>query len=167
MTTSRRKFIKISALGLGGIAATTTAFNMFGSNSYLDELVRENVAKNLKRSATYCEVSFWKCAAWAYTNEEGEIKKIIGNEDDSHCYGRLCPRGTGGVGMYNDEDRLKTPLIRTTIDGEETFREASWEEALDLIAEKFRMTHNLILVSYYYLKKLLDNNPQINFNNQF
>lgn len=137
MTTSRRKFIKISALGLGGIAATTTAFNMFGSNSYLDELVRENVAKNLKRSATYCEVCFWKCAAWAYTNEEGEIKKVIGNDDDSHCYGRLCPRGTGGVGMYNDEDRLKTPLIRTTIDGEETFREASWEEALDLIAEKF------------------------------
>ena len=38
--------------------------------------------------------------------------------------------------MYNDEDRLKTPLIRTIIDGEETFREASWEEALDLIASK-------------------------------
>ena len=109
---------------------------MFGSNSYLDELVRENVAKNLKRSATYCEVCFWKCAAWAYTNEEGEIKKIIGNEDDSHCYGRLCPRGTGGVGMYNDEDRLKTPLIRTIVNGEQTFREASWDEALDLIASK-------------------------------
>ncbi len=48
MTTSRRKFIKISALGLGGVAASTTAFNMFGANSYLDELVKENVAKNLK-----------------------------------------------------------------------------------------------------------------------
>ncbi|NEW79886.1 MAG: molybdopterin-dependent oxidoreductase [Gelidibacter sp.] len=138
MTTSRRKFIKISALGLGAVAASTTAINMFGSNSYIDELVKKNVSKKFKRTATYCEVCFWKCAAWTYTNEDGEIKKIIGNEDDSHCYGRLCPRGTGGVGMYNDEDRLKTPLIRTIVNGEQTFRKASWDEALDLIASKFK-----------------------------
>ncbi len=138
MTTSRRKFIRISALGLGGIAATTSALNMFGGNSYLDELVKQNIEKKFKRTATYCEVCFWKCAAWTYTDEEGSIKKIIGNENDTHCYGRLCPRGTGGVGMYTDEDRLKTPLIRTTINGEQTFREASWEEALDLIASKFK-----------------------------
>ncbi|SNR30519.1 molybdopterin-containing oxidoreductase family protein [Lutibacter flavus] len=138
MTTSRRKFIKISALGLGGVAATTSAIKMFGANPYLDELVKENVAKKFKRTPTYCEVCFWKCAAWTYTNENGEIKKIIGNDNDPHCYGRLCPRGTGGVGMYNDEDRLKTPLIRTTVNGEDTFRKASWEEALDLIAAKFK-----------------------------
>jgi len=138
MTTSRRKFIKISALGLGGVAATTSALNMFGSNSYLDELVKENVAKKFKRTATYCEVCFWKCAGWTYTDEDGAIKKIIGNDNDPHCYGRLCPRGTGGIGMYNDEDRLKTPLIRTTVNGEQTFKEASWEEALDLIASKFK-----------------------------
>lgn len=91
----------------------------------------------LSRTATYCEVCFWKCAAWAYTNDKGEVVKLIGNETDPHCYGRLCPRGTGGVGMYSDNDRLKKPLIRTEIDGEQTFREASWEEALDLIAKKF------------------------------
>ena len=138
MTTSRRKFIKISALGLGGVAATTSAFNMFGSNSYLNEMVKENITKKLKRTPTYCEVCFWKCAGWTYSDNEGNIQKIIGNETDPHCYGRLCPRGTGGVGMYTDEDRLKTPLIRTTINGEETFKEASWEEALDLIASKFK-----------------------------
>ncbi|MFA5299577.1 MAG: molybdopterin-dependent oxidoreductase, partial [Lutibacter sp.] len=138
MTTSRRKFIKISAIGLGGVAASTSALSMFGANSYLDDLVKQNVSKKFKRTATYCEVCFWKCAGWAHTNEDGEIKKIIGNDDDPHCNGRLCPRGTGGVGMYNDEDRLKTPLIRTTVNGEETFRKASWEEAIDLIASKFK-----------------------------
>ena len=137
MTTSRRKFIKISALGLGGVATTTSALNMFGANSYLDELVKQNVAKTFKRTPTYCEVCFWKCAAWTYSDDEGNVQKIIGNDNDPHCYGRLCPRGTGGVGMYTDEDRLKTPLIRTTVNGEQTFREASWDEALDLIASKF------------------------------
>ena len=117
MSTSRRKFIKISALGLGGVAASASAINMFGSSSYLNALVLDNVAKKLKRTPTYCEVCFWKCAAWAYSDDEGNIPKIIGNESDPHCYGRLCPRGTGGVGMYSDEDRLKTPLIRTTITG--------------------------------------------------
>lgn len=137
MTTSRRKFIKISALGLGGVAASTSAINMFGSSANLS-LAKDDVAKNFKRTATYCEVCFWKCAAWTYTDEEGSIKKIIGNDNDPHCNGRLCPRGTGGVGMYTDKDRLKTPLIRTTVNGEETFRKASWDEALDLISSKFK-----------------------------
>ncbi len=137
MTTSRRKFIKISALGIGGVTAASSALNMFGSNTYMDELVKQNVEKKLTRTATYCEICFWKCAAWTYTDEEGLIKKIIGNDDDSHCNGRLCPRGTGGIGMYHDENRLKTPLIRTIVNGEQTFRKASWDEALDLIASKF------------------------------
>ncbi|MBT8260761.1 MAG: molybdopterin-dependent oxidoreductase, partial [Bacteroidia bacterium] len=138
MSASRRQFIKISALGLGGFAASASALNMFGSSSYLDELVLENVAKKLNLYPTYCEVCFWKCAAWTHADEDGNIQKIIGNEKDPHCYGRLCPRGTGGVGMYNDPDRLKKPLIRTVVDGEQTFREASWDEALNLIASKFK-----------------------------
>ena len=138
MSTSRRKFIKISALGAGGVAIATSAVNMFGANSYVDKIIKKKLAPAFKRTATYCEVCFWKCAAWTYTDENLNIKKVIGNDHDPHCNGRLCPRGTGGIGMYNDEDRLKTPLIRTTINGEETFKEATWEEALDLIASKFK-----------------------------
>ena len=42
------------------------------------------------------------------------------------------------VGMYYDEDRLKTPLIRVEERGKQVFREASWDEALDYIAEKMK-----------------------------
>ena len=66
-------------------------------------------ATSLTRTPTYCEVCFWKCAGWVYKNEQGDIWKIIGNDEDYNCNGRFCPRGTGGVGMYYDEDRLKTP----------------------------------------------------------
>ena len=134
MNNSRRSFIKISALGASGIALSATAFGSVGVEALTENNSLAKSAKNLKRTATYCEVCFWKCAAWAYTDEENNIKKLIGNEIDPHCYGRLCPRGTGGVGMYSDTDRLKTPLIRTKIDGKDTFREASWEEALTLVA---------------------------------
>ena len=78
-----------------------------------------------------------KIAAFDLDDNENNITKLIGNEKDPHCYGRLCPRGTGGVGMYSDTDRLKTPLIRVKNEGtEDVFKEASWEEALTLVASK-------------------------------
>jgi thiosulfate reductase/polysulfide reductase chain A len=38
--------------------------------------------------------------------------------------------------MYYDEDRLKTPLIRTEERGKQVFREATWDEAFEYIASK-------------------------------
>ena len=67
----------------------------------------------MKITPTYCEICFWKCAGWVHKNDRDEIWKITGNAKDPNCDGRFCPRGTGGVGMYHDGDRLKTPLIRT------------------------------------------------------
>jgi thiosulfate reductase/polysulfide reductase chain A len=80
---------------------------------------------------------FWKCAGNVY-KEDGELWKITGNPDDLHSGGRLCTRGTGGPGAYLDPDRLKQPLMRVTIDGRQTFRETSWDVALDFIAEKMK-----------------------------
>ena len=39
-----------------------------------------------------------------------ELWKIEGNPDDPLSRGRLCPRGTGGIGLHYDPDRLRTPL---------------------------------------------------------
>jgi formate dehydrogenase alpha subunit len=46
--------------------------------------------------------------------------------------GRLCIKGRFGLGFVQHEDRLKTPLIKE--DG--SFREAAWDEALDLVARR-------------------------------
>ena len=134
---TRRDFIKISALGLGATAVTAGAAKaVLGSSLFGNE--NENDAETLRRVATYCEVCFWKCAGWAHVTKDGNIKKITGNDDDPQCNGRLCPRGTGGVGMFSDPDRLKTPLMRVTKDGQQTYREASWDEALGFISTKMK-----------------------------
>lgn len=134
MNTSRRDFIKVSSLGVGGatVAGSLFSVDVFGGSK--DDFNYNR--PDLKRFPTYCDVCFWKCAAWTYVDDEGNIKKIIGNDEDTHSRGRLCPRGTGGLGMHYDEDRLKTPLIREVKDGKSTYREASWDEALTLIATK-------------------------------
>jgi thiosulfate reductase / polysulfide reductase chain A len=134
----RRDFIKISALGIGGVALAGSSVSMIGSKSLFSAPGSPvaGIDKKLKRFPTYCEICFWNCAGWTYVNENNEITKVIGNDEDPHCNGRLCPRGTGGPGMYYDEDRLKTPLIREEKDGKQIFREASWDEALDYTAKR-------------------------------
>jgi formate dehydrogenase alpha subunit len=48
--------------------------------------------------------------------------------------GKVCPKGTYAHEFINHPDRLTTPLIKK--DG--TFVEASWDEAIDLVAKKFK-----------------------------
>jgi thiosulfate reductase/polysulfide reductase chain A len=127
----RREFIKVSSL-LGAGAAASPAFLLGGC-----------AAKPLpgtgtvSTTPTICDMCFWKCAGNVY-KEDGELWKITGNPDDLHSAGRLCTRGTGGPGAYLDRDRLKQPLMRVIVDGKQTFRETSWDVALDFIAEKMR-----------------------------
>lgn len=130
MKTTRRDFIKIST---AGIAAASVAPPLI---KYATAASKAEDKEALKRTPTYCEVCFWNCAGWAYSNGKDKIVKLEGNIDDPQCNGRLCPRGTGGVGMYNDEDRLKKPMIRREKNGKQYFEEVSWDEALDFAATK-------------------------------
>jgi thiosulfate reductase / polysulfide reductase chain A len=128
MKTSRRKFLKISSASAGSMLLPVSLPSIFKNDD-------ENL-KELKAVPTYCEVCFWKCAAWAYVDKKGDVKKVVGNKFDPHANGKLCPRGTGGVGMYTDPDRLQEPLMRKTIDGKQEFVKVTWNEAFDFIAQK-------------------------------
>ena len=62
--------------------------------------------------------------------------RVVGVEAEGNAQpneGRLCVKGRYGMEFQSSEHRLKTPLIRK--DGE--FVEASWDEALDLVARRF------------------------------
>ena len=59
-----------------------------------------------------------------------------GDADAPVSHGSLCVKGRfGSFEFVSHPDRLKTPLIRTD-DG--SFREASWDEALSLVASQFK-----------------------------
>ena len=127
---SRRRFLKITGAGAGVAAAAGT----FGSLPGL-RAAKGPVEKGLRTVPTFCDLCFWKCNAIA-TVRDGVLWKIEGNPDDPLSRGRLCPRGTGGVGAHFDTDRLRAPLLRASVRGEEKWTEVTWDEALGHVAEK-------------------------------
>ena len=129
---SRRRFLKISgATFAAGAAASALPGEALA-------LARAPVAEvGIRRVPTFCGMCFWRCGAIA-TVRDGKLWKIEGNPLDPAARGLLCTRGTAGVGAHYATDRLQRPLIRTGQRGEEKWKVASWDEALDFVAERLK-----------------------------
>ena len=84
--------------------------------------------KNILTTCIYCGCG---CAI-NFEVMDGEIVDVLPARDHPVGKGSLCIKGWNAHGFVYHEDRLKTPLIRK--DGE--LREATWDEAPDLVAEK-------------------------------
>ncbi|MFB3095862.1 MAG: molybdopterin-dependent oxidoreductase, partial [Candidatus Acidiferrales bacterium] len=68
--------------------------------------------------------------------KEGKVLAVAGDELSPVNRGLLCIKGYSLPGVLYGEDRLTHPLIRTN----GTLKQASWDEALDLIAARFQET---------------------------
>jgi formate dehydrogenase major subunit len=95
--------------------------------------MRERRTKRTKTVCTYCGVG---CTFDVWTRDR-HILKIEPSEGPANGIS-TCVKGKFAWGYINAPDRLTSPLIRDR----DTFREASWEEALALIAHKFTEIKN-------------------------
>lgn len=87
-------------------------------------------AEKVRTTCPYCGVG---CQLWLHV-KDGKIVRVSGVEGAQPNRGRLCVKGRFGYDFIYSEERLKTPLIKEN----GAFREASWDEALDLVASKFK-----------------------------
>ncbi len=74
------------------------------------------------------------------TVEEGRIVWLQGNTHDKAIGASLCAKGSAGLSLEFDDQRPQTPLIRVGSRGGGQWRRASWDEALDYIADKLKET---------------------------
>jgi formate dehydrogenase major subunit len=65
---------------------------------------------------------------------DGKVAGVAPYQRSPVNEGKLCPKGTYAHEFVNSPDRLTKPLIKKG----DKFVEASWDEALNLIAEKFK-----------------------------
>jgi len=91
---------------------------------------RDWETEKVRTTCPYCGVG---CQLRLHV-KDGKIVKVTAVEDAEPNKGRLCVKGRFGYDFIYSEERLKTPLIREN----GGFREASWDEALDLVASKFQ-----------------------------
>jgi thiosulfate reductase / polysulfide reductase chain A len=119
-TLSRRRFLKIST-GAVGVAAAAGALPATGLPQWLG---RAAGGDEIREVPTYCDICFWKCGAIA-TVRNGRLWKIEGNPRDPLSAGRLCPRGTAGIGAHFDTQRLTSPLLRRRRRGEEEWAQVT------------------------------------------
>ncbi len=85
--------------------------------------------EKIRTTCPYCGVG---CQQLLHV-KDNKIVKVTAVEDGAPNMGRLCVKGRFGYDFIYSKERLKTPLIREN--GE--LRPASWDEALNLVVEKF------------------------------
>jgi formate dehydrogenase alpha subunit len=68
--------------------------------------------------------------------KDNRIVKVTSPADSVVNKGTLCAKGRFGFDFVHSKERLTKPLIRVGERGEGKFREASWEETLDMVAGK-------------------------------
>lgn len=82
--------------------------------------------RKVQTTCVYCGVG---CQMHLHV-KDNRVVKVTGVENVGPNYGSLCVKGRFGYDFIHSQDRLQTPLIRQN----GAFREASWGEALEVVA---------------------------------
>ena len=82
-------------------------------------------------TCTYCG-----CGCNLTLRSSGDTVFRVDSKSDNHNRGWLCVKGRFGFEFINSKERLKWPLIRREKGG--SLERATWDEALELIASKFK-----------------------------
>ena len=109
-----------------------TGYKAIMQLSEAEATMRTTRVRRTKTVCTYCGVG---CSFDVWTRDR-HILKVEPAEGPANGVS-TCIKGKFGWDFVNSKDRLTKPLIRESTGEGDRFREASWDEALDLIARRF------------------------------
>jgi len=134
MHISRRQFLKVCGIGLGGSSMAMMGFSPAPVLAEVREfkLVRTTETRN---TCPYCSVA---CGLLMYSlgdnakNAKSSITHIEGDPDHPVNRGTLCPKGAALMDYVASPGRLKYPEVREP--GGKEWKRISWDEAIDRVA---------------------------------
>ena len=91
--------------------------------------VRPWETTKVRTTCTYCGVG---CQLYLHV-QDNKVVAVTGVEGVAPNYGSLCVKGRFGFDFIGSSERLTTPLIKEG----GAFREATWDEALEKVANTF------------------------------
>jgi formate dehydrogenase major subunit len=135
MHISRRQFLKVAGIGLGGSSMAIMGFPPAPVLAEVREfkLLRTTETRN---TCPYCSVA---CGLLMYSmgdnskNAKPSIIHIEGDPDHPVNRGTLCPKGAALLDFVNSASRLKYPEVRES--GSNEWKRISWDEAIDRVAK--------------------------------
>jgi anaerobic selenocysteine-containing dehydrogenase len=89
----------------------------------------ENPSDNIQTHLRTCSLCEAMCGI-EIKHQDEKVISIKGDKNDPFSKGYICPKATALQDLYEDPDRLRTPIERTP-DG---WKELSWPDALDKVA---------------------------------
>ncbi|MFA7097708.1 MAG: molybdopterin-dependent oxidoreductase [Gammaproteobacteria bacterium] len=121
-----------------GAAATGSALSIAGFPSRalgrINAPHRPELLKETTEVFSFCDMCYWRCGL-KIRSRDGRAVKIDGNPEHPHNYGVVCAKGNAGLMAAYDPDRLKYPMLRVGERGAGQWKQISWDEALDRVAE--------------------------------
>ncbi|KNG93859.1 molybdopterin oxidoreductase family protein [Pseudaestuariivita atlantica] len=90
---------------------------------------------------TTCYMCACRCGINVHL-KDGKVAYIEGNRDHPVNKGVLCAKGSAGIMQVNAPSRLRAPLKRVGKRGEGKFEEITWDEALDIAADRLTRIRN-------------------------
>ena len=79
------------------------------------------------------------CGIDAYI-KDGVVIKVEGSKENPHNQGTLCSKGAANRQYIYHPDRIRTPLLKKGARDSGEFEPVSWEDALDIIADRLLRT---------------------------
>ena len=89
------------------------------------------------------------------TTEDREILSIVGDKLNPFSEGHVCPKAMALKDLYEDPERIRTPLEKTVDGG---WQEVSWDYALDKVANSLfdvQQKHGTESVATYLVSFLI------------
>ena len=133
MRITRRTFLK----GAGAASAVLAADQLLSRPAAL-RAAEGAAAPAEEWVPTTCWIGKQDCGIMA-RRVGGRVVKLEGHPANPRNLGALCPKGQAQIISLYDPNRVKAPLVRTNAKGGHgAWRRATWDEALDLVAERIR-----------------------------
>jgi thiosulfate reductase/polysulfide reductase chain A len=140
---SRRDFLKTTAfasLAIGNLALNDNLIWSINNRSRNNETITENAVQYNETRFSACTVCVQFCPIKVRIPSDKSMPIIVEHNPapGAEKYFAACGRPRVLFEMPNHPDRIRTPLIREGGRGDGKFRSATWDEALDYVAENLK-----------------------------